>query len=463
MTTPRPSHLLLTMCLAVLIAQLDTSVVNLVTRPIAEQFHVGVTALQWVVDSYNLAYACLLLTGGALGDLYGRRRMFMLGLAAFTVGSLACGLAPNVGLLIAGRALTGLGAALALPSSLAILTVSFTGQRERTHAIGIWASCNGIGLAIGPTLGGVLVRYTGWRSVFLLIVPVALGAITLARRGVPESADPHGRRLDPAGQFLAIAALAAPVLAVIEAPRLGWSSAPVLIAAAVGLTALVLFLAKQRGRDDGMVPLGLFRNRAFSAAMALAALMTFGIYGMLFMLPIYLQAVRGTGIEIVGLEILPMALAFVLVSRRSGALTVTYGVRVVLVAGMVLMGAGMLTLGFVDAVSPLWIVELAALSIGAGLGLCGGPVMAVAVANVPRARAGTASGLGNTARMMGATLGVAVLGAIYAAPAGQGLSDPAMVLAGVHAAFRGSAASAFAGALLAWICIRRGALEPALA
>jgi DHA2 family methylenomycin A resistance protein-like MFS transporter len=313
------------MCLAVLIAQLDTSVVNLVTRPIAARFGVGVTALQWVVDAYNLAYACLLLTGGALGDLYGRRRMFMLGLTAFIAGSLACGLAPNVALLIAGRALTGLGAALALPSSLAILTVSFTDPRQRTHAIGIWASCNGIGLAIGPTVGGILVEYTGWRSVFLLIVPIALAALILARTGVPESADPHGSRLDLPGQFLAIVALAAPVLAVIEAPRLGWSSWPVLTAAITGLTSLALFLATQRGRDDGMVPLGLFRNPAFSAAMAVAALMTFGIYGMLFLLPIYLQAVRGTAIEIVGLEMLPMALAFVVVSRRSGALTAARG------------------------------------------------------------------------------------------------------------------------------------------
>jgi len=450
------------MCLAVLIAQLDTSVVNLVTRPISARFGVGVSALQWVVDAYNLSYACLLLTGGALGDLYGRRRVFMFGLVAFTAGSLACGLAPNVALLIAGRALTGLGAALALPSSLAILTVSFADPRQRAHAIGIWASCNGIGLAIGPTVGGALVEHAGWRSVFLLIVPIALAGMILAYRGVPESADPHGRRLDPIGQLLAIAALAAPVLAVIEAPRLGWSSWPVL-AAAAGVTAMVLFLAAQRGRNDGMVPLALFQNHAFAAAMAVAALMTFGIYGMLFLLPIYLQAVRGTPIDMVGLEMLPMALAFVAVSRRSGRLAAGYGARAVLTAGMGFMSAGMLMLGLVEAASPLWFVELAALSIGAGLGLCGGPVMAVAVANVLRVRAGTASGLSNTARMLGATLGVAVLGAIYAARAGQGVADPALVLAGVQAAFRGSATSAFAGALVACLCIRRGALEQVLA
>jgi EmrB/QacA subfamily drug resistance transporter len=398
------------MCLAVLIAQIDTSVANLVTRPIAAQFHAGVSTLQWVVDAYNLAYACLLLTGGTLGDLYGRRRVFRLGLAAFTAGSLVCGLAPGITLLIAGRALTGLGAALALPSSLAILTVSFPGARQRAHAIGIWAGCNGIGLAISPTLGGVLVAHAGWRSVFLLIVPIALAGWWLAHRRVPESADPHGRRLDPAGQVFAIVALAAPVLAVIEAPRLGWTAWPVLAAIATGATALAAFLAVQRGRDDGMVPLALFRNRAFSAAMAVAALMTFGIYGMLFLLPIYLQAVRGTALDLVGLELLPMALAFVLVSRHSGPVAAGCGARSVLAAGMTLVGSGLLLLGLVETASPLWYVELAALAIGAGLGLCGGPVMAVAVANAPRRRAGTASGLGNTARMLGATLGVAVLG-----------------------------------------------------
>src|SRR6185312_3146661 len=207
--------ILSTVCLAVLVAQIDTSVVNLVLRPIGATFGIGVSTLQWVVDAYNLAYACLLLTGG--------------------------------------RALTGIGAALALPNSLAILTVAFPDDRARARAIGVWASCNGIGLAIGPTLGGLLAEHAGWRSVFLVIVPVSVAGVAMALRAVPDSADPRGRRLDLAGQALAVVALAGPVLAVIEAPAHGWTSPAILAASCLGAAALLLFLLVQRGREDGMM------------------------------------------------------------------------------------------------------------------------------------------------------------------------------------------------------------------
>ena len=452
--------ILWTVCLAVLVAQIDTSVVNLVSRPIGAAFGIGISALQWVVDAYNLAYACLLLTGGTLGDLYGRRRIFVLGLGAFTAGSLLCGLAPDAAWLIAGRALTGIGAAFALPNSLAILTVAFPNDRVRARAIGIWASCNGIGLAIGPTLGGWLAEQAGWRSVFLVIVPLSVAGVLLALRVVPESADPRGRRLDLAGQALAIVALAGPVLAVIEAPAHGWISPGILAAACLGAAALVLFLLVQRGRDDGMMPLSLFGNPAFSAAMIVAALMTFGTYAMLFLVPIYLQAVRGTPLDLVGLDMLPMALVFILIARRSGALAAAAGARAVLAAGMTLSAFGLFGLGLLTADRSIWYVELCVAAIGGGLGLAGGPVMAVAVANVARGRAGTASGLANTARMLGATLGVAVLGAVYASRAGQGVVDPGLVLEGVRAAFRGSALSAVAGAVVALCFIGRNALAP---
>src|SRR5215475_2935786 len=187
---------LITTSLGVLIAQIDTSVVNLAVKHIGADLHAGLTSLQWVVDIYNLAYASLLLTAGTLADLYGRRRIFALGIALFTLGSLVCGLAPNTQTLIAGRAVAGIGAALEIPTSLAILTVAFRDTRERTWALGIWASCNGLAFIIGPTLGGILVDIAGWRSIFLLIIPVSVLALTLAFTSVPESRDPAGRRLD---------------------------------------------------------------------------------------------------------------------------------------------------------------------------------------------------------------------------------------------------------------------------
>ena len=215
---------LLTMSLGVLIAQIDTSVVNLAVKEIGASLGAGVTALQWVVDSYNLVYASLLLTAGTLADLYGRRRIFAIGISLFTLGSLVCGFAPNAVVLVAGRAVAGLGAALEIPTSLAILTVAYQDKKQRAHALGIWASCNGLAFAIGPTLGGALVESFGWRSIFLLIVPICVLALVLTMTSVPESKDPKGRTLDAPGQALAIAALGALALAVIEGPRWGWGS-----------------------------------------------------------------------------------------------------------------------------------------------------------------------------------------------------------------------------------------------
>src|SRR6185437_6551863 len=360
-------RILFIVCLGVLIAQLDTSVVNLAARSIGTDLGAGVGALQWVLDAYNLAYACLLLTGGTLGDLYGRRRVFLLGILLFAAGSLVCGLAPGIGPLIVGRTLTGVGAALALPSSLAIIADVFPAGRERSRAIGVWASCNGIALAVGPTAGGVLLELAGWRSIFLVVVPVAALAVAMGLRDLPESAAPEGRRLDLSGQTLAIAALGLLSLAVIEGPRWGWDAASTIGCGIAGVLALALFLAAQaRGRAP-MVPLGLFRSAPFSAAMLIAALMTFGIYAMLFLLPIYLQAVRGIGVVWAGLAMLPMALAFVVLSRRSGALASEWGARTVMAAGLACMAGGLLGLALVGRATPFWAVEFFALVVGAGL------------------------------------------------------------------------------------------------
>ena len=227
-TDARAAHnrtlILLTMSLGVLIAQVDTSVVNLAIKQIGSSLHAGVSVLQWVVDAYNLVYASLLLTAGGLADIYGRRRIFILGIVLFTAGSLVCGLAPNAAVLVTGRGVAGLGAALEIPTSLAILTVAYPDTRERTRALGLWASCNGIAFVIGPTLGGILVDAAGWRSIFLLIVPICIVALALALTAVPESKDPKGRSLDVPGQVLAIAALGALSVGVIEGPHWGWAS-----------------------------------------------------------------------------------------------------------------------------------------------------------------------------------------------------------------------------------------------
>ena len=448
-----PAVVLLTTSLGVLIAQLDSSVVNLAAKHIGADLDLGVSALQWVIDGYNLVYASLLLTGGTLADLYGRRRMFALGIGLLIAGSIVCGLAPNGATLIAGRALTGLGAALELPTSLAILTVAYPDKKERAGALGIWASCNGLAFVIGPTVGGVLVDAGGWRSIFLLVVPLCVLALALAIRAVPESRDPKGRALDLPGQALAVLALASLAFGVIEGPHWGWTSPIILSCLGASIIAAFVFVRVEAGKSGALVPLDLFAQRPFSGSLAVAGLMTFGMYAMLFLTPLYLQAVRGDTAFTAGIALLPMSIAFVIVSQGSGWVVDGYGSRFAMTAGMSLMGAGLLMLVGIGATTSLAYVEAALLVIGVGLGLNTGPVVGVAVGSVPPARSGTASGLVNTARMIGATLGIAVLGALFAAFAGQAAQNGPGFLPGLRAAYLGGAVGELLGGAIAFVCI----------
>ncbi len=460
-TESGPSLVLFTTCLGVLMAALDVSVVNLALPHIDGELHAGVSAMQWVVDAYNLCYASLILTGGTLGDLYGRRRMFVLGAGLFLLGSLVCAWAPGSAALIAGRAVTGVGAALEFPASLAILSVAFRDAAARGRAIGIWASCHGLAFLIGPTLGGLLVDRAGWRSIFLGAVPAAAAAIVLALRVIPESADPLGRRLDAAGQCLAILALGGLSLAAIQGPRWGWGSTPTLLCLGAAATSGALFLlVEARGRSP-LLPLDLFRSHGFSAACVVAGCMTFGMYAMLFLVPLYLQVVRGASTLAVGIELIPLSATFFWISRRSGDMASRIGPRAMMTAGMGLMGIGLLSLGGLHAHTPRGMVESDFLVLGLGLGLNTGPVMSVAMAHASASRSGAGSGVINTARMIGATLGVAVLGALFASEAGQRVGDAAHFMAGFRAALWTGAGALFLGAAVAALFVGQRKLETA--
>jgi MFS family permease len=275
---------LLTLCMAVLVAQVDTAVVNLATRPIGEYFGSGVDALQWVMDSYNLVYAVMLLTGGLLADLYGRRRLFMIGAAIFTAASVLCAFAPSIGTLYAGRAFAGLGAAFLVPASLAIIRVVWRDPGERARALGIWAACNGLAMAIGAPLGGLLINLFGWRGIFLAVIPPSFAALVLAMPSIPESADPKNRNFDAPGQFLGAIALGGLALAAIQS-----HGAPIVasVAFVVALLALALFIkVEARQGPTALAPLDIFRAREFRGAVVATAGMTFGMYGALFLLPL---------------------------------------------------------------------------------------------------------------------------------------------------------------------------------
>ena len=437
---------LLTLCLAVLVAQIDTAVVNLGTHRIGAHFHASVGALQWVVDAYNLTYAVLLLTGGLLADLIGRRRIFILGAAIFTAASVAAAFSPTIGALIAARAVAGIGAALLIPSSLAIIRVIWPDSRERGRALGIWAACNGVALAIGPTLGGVLIQRFDWRSIFLVVVPVSLAAIVLAPLTLAESADPRGRSFDARGQTFGALGLGAVAFAAIEAHTSVWPAAGACAVAAVCITLFIL-----TERDVGaaaLVPLELFSSKPFTAASVATTAMTFGMYGVIFLLPLTWQSGRGLGATAAGIALIPMALVFVIVSPFSGKLTERLGARFTTAGGVAIVGVGLLLIGMTADQPSLAFAEVGLALTGIGMGLATGPLMGEAVGVVPAARSGTASAIINVARMVGATVGVASLGAVYAAfqggPAGLRF---AMIIGG---------AAQLAGAAYAWRSTARG-------
>src|SRR4029079_18285837 len=393
-----PRFVLLATSLSVLLAQIDTSVVNLGLKSIAHDLNAGVSEMQWVIDAYNVVYATLLLTGGTLGDIYGRRRIFLLGITLFAGGTIVCALAPNAAALIVGRALSGLGAAFALPMSLVLLTRAYPHREERAHAMGIWASCNGLAFIIGPTLGGWLVDSVGWRSIFYLSLPACAAALLLTLYAIEESSAQEGRRLDLPGQVLAIVALGGFALAAIEGSHWGWTM-PLFAVLACAALAAIAFVWVEARTPGPLLPLPFLGQPVLSAALAVAGLMTFGMYALLFIMPLYFQTIRSATPFIAGLELLPMSVSFVIVSQLVGYLTNNLGPCIIMTAGMACMGFGALTIAFISENTNLVVIALALFIVGIGLGLNTAPVNGVAVAAVPPARSGTASGLLNTARM----------------------------------------------------------------
>jgi EmrB/QacA subfamily drug resistance transporter len=456
--TREPRFVLLATSLGVLLAQIDTSVVNLGLKSIASDLNAGVSEMQWVIDAYNVVYASLLLTGGTLGDIYGRRRLFLVGISLFTAGTIVCVLAPNAAALITGRAVSGLGAAFALPMSLVLLTLAYPRREDRAHAMGIWASCNGLAFIIGPTLGGWLVDSVGWRSIFYMSLPACAAAILLTLYAIQESSEPDGRRLDLPGQGLAIVALGGFALAAIEGSHWGWTM-PLFTVLAGAILAAIAFVWVEARTPGPLLPMSFLGQPVFSAALAVAGLMTFGMYALLFIMPLYFQTIRGATPFIAGLELLPMSVSFVIVSQLVGYLTNDLGPRMIMTAGMACMGFGALAIAFISENTSLIFIELALFVVGIGLGLNTAPVNGVAVAAVPPARSGTASGVLNTARMVGATMGVAILGSVFAAYAGQQANIAGGFMPGLRAAMIAAGLAELLGATIAAAFIRHDSLH----
>jgi EmrB/QacA subfamily drug resistance transporter len=403
---------LLTMCFALGMAMLDNTVVNVALPRISEDLHAGVSGLQWIVDGYVLAFASLLLTGGILGDRYGRKKTFVSGLAIFTLASLACGLSQSTGELVAFRAIQGMGAALLMPGTLSIITVTFP-PHERARAIGLWAGMSGLALALGPTVGGLMVEHIGWESVFFLNVPIGVIAFSVALTTVRESISEIERRLDIPGLILGTSALFSVTYALIEANQRGWSD-PLIVAGLVGFAVLGgAFLVWEMRNPHAMMPLRFFRIPAFSAGNAVAFSVSLGLFATFFFFSLYLQLIRGLTPFQAGYRFLPMTLAIIVTAPNAGKYAQKHGSRIPMTYGPLLAGGGLLLLGLTMQVdTSFWFIMPVFVVMGHGLGATMAPMTAAVMNAVGPQRAGLGSAMTNTSREVGGVLGIAVLGTI---------------------------------------------------
>ncbi len=411
---PHRRQILAVACLSLLVVVIDNTVLNTALPTIARVLHAGTSSLQWVTDAYTLCFAALLIPAGALGDQYGRRRSLIAGLAVFALGSLAASLTSSTSVLVATRVVMGLGGAFVMPATLSILNDVFP-PRERPQAIAAWSAVAGIGIVIGPTLGGLLLSHFWWGSVFLVNVPLAALAVFGVVRTVPETAAPGRRRLDVTGTVLVAGALFALVDAIIEAPTRGWMAPATLAEAIGGLAALAVFVLWELRVEHPLVDLRVFRSALFSAAAGSVTIVFFALFGSLFLLTQYLQLVHGYSPLSAGVRALPFALAMGAASPFSTRLAQRLGLRVVIPAGMALMGVGLLDLSTAGVHTTYPPLALAVAVMGAGMGLVMAPASTTIMTAVPAHQSGAGSAVNDTVREVGGALGVAVVGSVASA------------------------------------------------
>ncbi len=462
--TPAGRWVLVAAVLGSSLAMLDATIVNVALPAIAEDLDTGLSGLQWTVSGYALALAALLLLGGALGDRYGRRRVFVVGVVWFAAASLLCGLAPDMPTLVAARALQGVGGALLVPGSLALLSASFTGS-DRARAIGAWSGLGGIASAVGPFLGGVLIEVT-WRLVFLVNLPVALLVVLVAVRHVPESRDEQApRRLDLAGAACCVTGLAGTTYALIEAPGRGLTAGPVLVAGAVAGGGLLAFVAVERRSRAPMLPLELFASRTFAAANAVTVAVYAALGGVFFLLVVHLQVAAGFAPLAAGAALLPVTALMLLLSARAGQLAARTGPRLPMTAGPLVSAVGLLLLRRVGPGADYVHDVLPAVTVfGLGLAATVAPLTATVLSAADRRYAGVASGVNNALARTAGLLAVAVLPLLSGLTGPEAaealLPDPAAFHAGFRTAMLLCAGLLVVGGALSAVTLRAVAPSP---
>ena len=433
---PRRWLILPVLCLSLFLVVVDNTIVNVALPTLSRELSASTSQLQWIVDAYSLVFAGLLLAFGSFGDRYGRKGALQIGLVLFAATSVAAGLTTSAPQLIAARAAMGVGAALVFPATLAILTNVFVDPVERAKAIGVWSAVSGLAVALGPLTGGWLLEHFSWGSIFLVNVPVVVVALAAGHRLIPKTRDPDAGRLDPNGLVLSITAILLLVYTVIEAPKHGWGDG-LTIAGFVGSAVLITaFVAWELRRDHPMLDVRVFRNARFSAASGAVACAFFALFGFIFLMTQYFQVVRGYSTLSAGLHTLPFAVASAIAAPLAARLALKIGTKIVVAGGLTLMTAGFVWVSSLTPTSPYWtVVAVQAAMIGAGLTLTLAPSTEAILGSLPREKAGVGSAVNDTTRELGGTIGVAVVGSVFASLYGpeivrrlRGLPIPAPAL-----------------------------------
>ncbi len=458
-TRAKQGALLAVACLGQFMVLLDSTIVGAALPDMQRRLQIQLTGLQWIVDAYVLLVAMLLLSGGVFADRFGRKRMFLSGVAVFTAASVLCSVTSSLGWLIAGRVAQGIGAAALSPASLALIAAAHPVPRERVKAIGLWAGLSGIGLAAGPLAGGVLVEAFGWPAIFLVNVPIGAALLLAGLRVLDESRNPDAPAIDVPGTVLSVLGVGALAYGLIEGGARGWTSPAILGGFAAATLILTAFVIVEARVPAPMLPLRLFRQRLFTVSNTAMTVVGFALMGSSFFFSQFFVTVQGSSILRAGLQTLPATLAMVIVSPYAGRLAARHGFRVVVTAGLVLAGLGLLALGFAHADTGYGNVWWRLGITGVGFALTMSPLTGAAIQAVSPQEGGLASGVSSTARQIGALLGVAVLGAVVRTRQ----SDGASFEAGLDTAFTAAGAVTLTGALLTglWLVKSKATEHPA--
>jgi EmrB/QacA subfamily drug resistance transporter len=457
---PRRWLTLVAVSLATFMTYLDNNVTNVAIPTIQRSLHLSTAGLEWVVSSYILVFAGMLLAGGRLADVYGRRRLFTIGLSVFTLASLGAGLAGSGGVLIGARLVQGLGAALLVPTTLAIIMATFGNARERASAIGAWTAIGAMALALGPLIGGFIVQHLHWGWIFFINVPVGIATLAIGLPSIAESRDTSAaRRLDVPGLITSAIALFSLTYALIEGHDKGWTSALILGSFAVAAAAAAAFGIIEGRTSDPMVALATFRSRVFSGGTATMMLWAFGVFGIYFFSSIYLQSVLGFSPTKAGLAFVPMAICMVAFASVAAPLAARLRPHRIVAAGMVIMAAGLYLISLLGRSVTFADLMPGFLVFGAGAGLMNVPLTNAILHSLPPSRSGVGSALLNASREVAGLLGITVIGAILWSRRGLALSrgvNPATAyLDGYHAGLAVTIALVAAGAAVSFIALRR--------